>query len=537
MNLTELSFATALCSNRKALAGRLSVNGRRSSIFGILILALICLGDVTDVHAQERITEAAEASTDWVLTETIPAAEAVQAAAAEGPYVYAISSRQIAKYERSTGRKVAISSGDAHHLNSGFFWQGKLYCAHSNYPMVPERSEIKVLDPESMQLSNFRDFGNFGGSLTWAVHHRDNWWCNFALYGADNAKTFLVQFDSEWRELRRWSYPAALISQLGDYSLSGGIWRNDQLLVTGHDDPILFRLRMPTDGNQLEYVDSQTVPFTGQGFAVDPQTGGLIGISRAQKQVRISEEQQGALQLRVLTYNIHHAEGTDGKLDLERIATVIRSVKPDIVALQEVDCRVNRTGGVDQPAELSRLTEMTVVFGANIDLQGGHYGNALLSRFPIIASQNSKLPLFDDGEQRGVLEVELELPSPYGTLRVLTTHFDHRQDDRERVASARWIHDAIMAKSEELSLLAGDLNDLPASPTLTELGKLWSNSTPVAHPTIPAAIPTRQIDYILFRPAASWKIIETTVLDEPIASDHRPLLAVFELSASSSEND
>ncbi|MEX2025646.1 MAG: endonuclease/exonuclease/phosphatase family protein, partial [Pirellulaceae bacterium] len=62
------------------------------------------------------------------------------------------------------------------------------------------------------------------------------------------------------------------------------------------------------------------------------------------------------LQLRVLTYNIHHGEGIDGKLDLPRIARVIESVDPDLVALQEVDRRVERTGSVDQPAELARLT-------------------------------------------------------------------------------------------------------------------------------------------------------------------------------------
>jgi endonuclease/exonuclease/phosphatase family metal-dependent hydrolase len=56
------------------------------------------------------------------------------------------------------------------------------------------------------------------------------------------------------------------------------------------------------------------------------------------------------VRLRVLSYNIHHAEGVDRKLDVERIAAVIQSVKPDLVALQEVDRNVKRTGGVDQPS-------------------------------------------------------------------------------------------------------------------------------------------------------------------------------------------
>ena len=78
--------------------------------------------------------------------------------------------------------------------------------------------------------------------------------------------------------------------------------------------------------------------------------------------------------------------GVDRKLDVPRIARVIKSVKPDLVALQEVDNKAGRSGRVDQATELARLTGMRPVFGANIPLQGGHSGNAILSRFPSGAS-------------------------------------------------------------------------------------------------------------------------------------------------------
>src|SRR5262245_43373982 len=78
-------------------------------------------------------------------------------------------------------------------------------------------------------------------------------------------------------------------------------------------------------------------------------------------------------EIRVLSYNIHHGRGLDDKVDLERIAEVILSVKPDLVAVQEVDQKARRTEGVDQPAELARLTKMEVVFGKNIDFEGGGY--------------------------------------------------------------------------------------------------------------------------------------------------------------------
>jgi len=110
-----------------------------------------------------------------------------------------------------------------------------------------------------------------------------------------------------------------------------------------------------------------------------------------------------APRLRVLSYNIHHGEGVDHKLDLQRIAGVIKSVNPDLVALQEVDKGTQRANRVDQPVELARLTGMKVVFGGNIRYEGGDYGNAVLSRLPIKRHKNHLLPLFDDGElpQRG----------------------------------------------------------------------------------------------------------------------------------------
>ena len=233
--------------------------------------------------------------------------------------------------------------------------------------------------------------------------------------------------------------------------------------------------------------------------------------------------------LRVLSYNIHHAEGVDRKLDVERIASVILSVKPDIVALQEVDQKVKRTGSIDQPAELARLTEMNVVFGANIELQGGHYGNAVLSRFPITQYKNHLLPNIDDGEQRGVIEAEIPLPKSDQSLLLLATHLDYRADERERLASAKFINKLIEEHPDHAALLAGDLNATPDSETLQLFGTKWTraNENPIA--TVPVNQPTKQIDFILFRRANRWKVVEVKVLNEAVASDHRAIFAVLEL--------
>ena len=89
--------------------------------------------------------------------------------------------------------------------------------------------------------------------------------------------------------------------------------------------------------------------------------------------------------LRVMSYNIHVGVGMDKKLDLARIAEVIKQSRADIVGLQEVDRGVERTGRVDEIRELARLTGMDYAFAHNLDFQGGQYGVAVLSRLPILS--------------------------------------------------------------------------------------------------------------------------------------------------------
>lgn len=229
------------------------------------------------------------AGSEYVEIAELAAPEAKQAAAADEKFVYAIDSRRIAKYDRATGRRLAVSTGDALHLNSGYFWEGKLYCAHSNFPRTPASSEIMVLDPANMELKSFKQFGAYRGSLTWAARRDGHWWCNFAHYGADNGKTVLIKLDDQWREQGAWSYPDAVIADLGISSLSGGIWLGDDLLATGHDKRVIYRLRVPGEGHVLKLVETIPSPFPGQGIALDPLQGGLVGIDRARKRVVFAE--------------------------------------------------------------------------------------------------------------------------------------------------------------------------------------------------------------------------------------------------------
>jgi endonuclease/exonuclease/phosphatase family metal-dependent hydrolase len=235
--------------------------------------------------------------------------------------------------------------------------------------------------------------------------------------------------------------------------------------------------------------------------------------------------------LRVLTYNIHHGEGADGKLDLPRIAGVIAGQKPDLVALQEVDVKTRRTSSVDQVAELAKLTRMHAAFGKAIAFQGGEYGNAVLSRFPIRAAQTHPLPAKAGSEKRCALAVVVR---PWGDagpdLTFASTHLDHLRGEGDRLAQAAEILRVLTGENDARAMvLAGDLNATPGSETLKRFTAKWKDAgAETGGPTIPSDEPNRRIDYVLLRPGAAWHVNETQVLAEPVASDHRPVLAVLE---------
>lgn len=230
--------------------------------------------------------------------------------------------------------------------------------------------------------------------------------------------------------------------------------------------------------------------------------------------------------IRILSYNIRHGVGVDGKLDLKRIAGVIRSASPDIVSLQEVDNKTKRSKRIDQAKELARLTHMKCVYGASMNFQGGKYGNAVLTTLPVKASKVIPLP----GEPRSALCVTFKVPgkkSPAREFLFIATHLDTKK--RPRLSSVPLIEKVFESRPKTPAVLAGDLNASPDSPTMRAFGKTWINSTSQGGLfTYPAKTPSRQIDYILHRPSKCWRVLETKVLKEAIASDHRPILAVLQ---------
>ncbi|MBA4150746.1 MAG: endonuclease/exonuclease/phosphatase family protein [Verrucomicrobia bacterium] len=230
---------------------------------------------------------------------------------------------------------------------------------------------------------------------------------------------------------------------------------------------------------------------------------------------------------RVMTFNIHHGVGIDGKLDLQRIADLIKEEKADLVALQEVDKGIERSNKLDVGAELGRMTGMSCVFSNNYSFAGGEYGNAILSRFKVESRDHRLLPKTDSPEQRGWLKAVVNVNGK--KLSFWNTHIDHRRDDTERLQAIEkftaWV------KEEKLPVIfCGDFNDLPGSRTHQKLKEhfddTWEKAGQGAGYTIPVKNPKRRIDYILVSHGAPIEPVSTWV-PKTEASDHLPVVAEF----------
>lgn len=232
--------------------------------------------------------------------------------------------------------------------------------------------------------------------------------------------------------------------------------------------------------------------------------------------------------VRVLTFNILHGATTNGNFDLDKIASVIKDVNPDLVALQEVDYKTNRAKKYDLATELGWRTKMAPLFGIAMPFDGGAYGEGVLTKMPIIASRNIPLPHSPGNEPRTALEVTVELESG-DTICFIGTHLEHQKDNPDRIYQVNEIN-KVFAGCKYPSILAGDLNAAPDSEPISILKKYWIDSFgDKPEPTYSSKNPQHKIDYILFRPEEKWEVIENNVICDEVASDHCAVLSVLRL--------
>jgi len=254
------------------------------------------------------------------------------------------------------------------------------------------------------------------------------------------------------------------------------------------------------------------------------------------------------VKLKVLSFNICHGHGIDGRQDLKRTIEAIRQIDADIVGLQEVDRFFGeRSGWEDQPEQLAQSLGMHVVFGPNLD-RGPHpehpdrrkqYGTAILSKHPILASRNHMLPQVHvpDGynEPRGVLEAHIQTDG--AVIRFFNTHLGLKA--KERMLQAKRLLE--LARPEEGNcIVTGDFNALPGSPELdilkTKLCDTYAEFHGGQHePTFLSTAGSRApeavkcIDYIFC--SRSFRTVGAAVLFT-LASDHLPLVAELALEKS-----
>ncbi|HJP92624.1 MAG TPA: endonuclease/exonuclease/phosphatase family protein [Pyrinomonadaceae bacterium] len=229
-----------------------------------------------------------------------------------------------------------------------------------------------------------------------------------------------------------------------------------------------------------------------------------------------------------MTYNIHVGVGMDKKLDLQRIADVINREKPDLVGLQEVDRSVKRTEGKDEIAELAAMTRMDFAFAPNLDYQGGKYGVAILSRWPIKNTVHRMFENKREAERRGLLRVEIEFQGR--AINFVTTHLDYQFEDG-RLFEAEQLLKYLEDTNGPLIVVA-DFNDTPDGSAYklmrTKFDDAWLTSRAKGDGfSYPADKPVKRIDHILYRTGDGVRAKKAWVVST-LASDHVPVVAEIE---------
>ena len=239
--------------------------------------------------------------------------------------------------------------------------------------------------------------------------------------------------------------------------------------------------------------------------------------------------------LRVMTYNIYGARATSpaNAADLDAIAEVIRRQNPDFVTLNEVDVFTNRTGkDVHQARDLAEKLGMEWHFSKAIDRDGGEYGDAVLSKYPILEKRSYRLPCAAEqpGEDRSLCVIRVQIDGK--DLYVASTHLDHLSGDASRLVQATEIRRIRDTELECDLILCGDLNAIPSSNVIATMTSFLTNTGPIDQYTFPSDDPSRKIDYIMYAPIEHFGVQNCQVVsrgDQQVggvdASDHRPVIA------------
>jgi len=231
--------------------------------------------------------------------------------------------------------------------------------------------------------------------------------------------------------------------------------------------------------------------------------------------------------VRILSYNIHHGNppAYPNKIDLPKIAEVIKMSEADIVGIQEVDVRVSRSQMADQAKELAELTGMQYFFSKGIDLEEGEYGTLILTKHQIVDKKRYDLPMVVKSENRSLAVVDIALPGGK-VVSFANTHLDLKEENK--VAQAHYIKE-LGAQIDKPLILVGDFNAKPDAEAIKVLAEQFVRNTTSNGPTHPNTGAKNEIDYIMIgkQTTFDWKVYKT--ISETYASDHLPVFAEIEI--------
>jgi endonuclease/exonuclease/phosphatase family metal-dependent hydrolase len=230
-------------------------------------------------------------------------------------------------------------------------------------------------------------------------------------------------------------------------------------------------------------------------------------------------------EIRIVSYNTHGCVGLDKKHAPDRVAAVIRDIRPHIVGLQEVDTHSIEDYSLDQLEYLAKTTRMEGIAGPTMQRRVGHYGNALLTRFPVLAVRKHDLSV-PGREPRGAIDVDLDIGGG-AKLRVLVTHFGLLASERRTQVQS--LMPLFREDPTQPLVLLGDFNEWSVKGSvLRQLDNLLGASAAV--PSYPSWLPIFALDRIWVRPREAVVSCSAFLsLGSRIASDHLPVVATVRL--------
>ncbi len=236
-------------------------------------------------------------------------------------------------------------------------------------------------------------------------------------------------------------------------------------------------------------------------------------------------------------------------MDLDKVADAIKKLNPDIIALEEVDQKTIRSNRLDQVKEIAKRTGMYYAYGKATELDGGNYGNAILSKYPIEKTMTLKLPS-GDYEPRALMLSRINVPGFDVPIYICNTHFDWHEEDDVRMRQAKFINSVVVGDvdldkefhniANGIVILMGDFNSVEEDRVVKELKKYWNmvEVPGMDARTWPAGNPGLDLDHIFTGKGQKWKIEKLVIPNDgkkesgvkwQTVNDHIPIMAKLKL--------